>query len=264
GGELIIPRGEDVLKEGDLLYFVSEADKLNFGMELLGHKIDTIKRVMINGGDYIGLYLARQLEKQGVSVKIIEKDPVVCSKLIRKLNKTIVLNESATERHFLEQENIGSMDAFISVTGDDEDNILSTLLAKSLGVPWSVTLSNQLSYVPLMSSIGIDVVVNPRLIATSEILHFVRRGKVLSVAALKEDIEIIEVEALESSDIVGKPLSKIKWPSSTIVLCVEHEGGIIVPSGDTTINPNDKILLLAHYNDVAKLEKMLTVKLEYF
>src|SRR3989338_11513712 len=106
------------------------------------------------------------------------------------------------------------MDAFCAVTGDDENNILSSLLAKRLGTPWTVTLANQAAYVPLVTTIGVDVVINPRTISAGAILQFIRKGKVLSVASLREEIEIIEAEALESSDIVDKPIAEIKWPRS--------------------------------------------------
>jgi len=262
--ELIVPKGEDVLRVGDLIYFVTEPEMVPKAMEQLGYGGGTLRRVMINGGDHIGLYLAKRLEEEGVSVKIIESDPARCSVLIRNLDKAVVLNGVATDQDLLVQENIKDMDAFVAVTDDDENNILSTLLAKRLGSSWNVTLADQTAYVPLVAAIGIDVVINPRMLAVSAILHYVRRGKVLSVASLREEVELIEVEALESSHLVDKKLSNIKWPSRSLVLAIQRGDEIIIPKGETVVKPHDKVLIFAARDVVSKIEKMLTVQLEYF
>lgn len=262
--QMLMPGGGDVLKEGDLLYYVSRPDNVPKVMEYLGHSAGSVKRVMIDGGGAIGLELAKNLEKEGVSVKIVESDPHRCSVLIRHLDKSVVLNGQATDQELLQQENSKDMDAFIAVTGDDENNILSSLLAKHLGTPWVITLANQTAYVPLVTMIGVDVVINPRLLAAGAILQYVRKGKVLSVASLLDEIELIEVEALESSDIVDKKVDEIGWPERSLVLAIERGDEVIIPRGETEIHPHDKVLLFAHKEEVPKIEKLLTVKLEYF
>ena len=180
------------------------------------------------------------------------------------MDKSVVLNDTATDQAFLNQENVKEMDAFISVTGDDEDNILSSLLAKRLGTPWTITLTTQISYIPLITTIGIDVAISPRLISNSALLHFIRRGKVLSVSALQEDIEILEIEALETSNIVGKPISEAKIPKGALMLGVERDGNISIIDGHTVIQPGDRVLVQAQSHAVPKVEKLFTVKPEYF
>src|SRR3989338_2028464 len=194
GQQFLIPKGPDVLKEGDLFYYISVQDNVPKIMQYLGHSSEPVKRVMIDGGGKIGLDLAKSLEKEGVSVKIVESDSHRCSVLIRNLDKAVVLNGLATDQDLLNQENIKNMDAFVAVTADDENNILSSLLAKRLGAPWGITLANQTAYVPLVTTIGVDVVINPRLLAAGAILQYVRRGKVLSVASLRDEYELIEAE----------------------------------------------------------------------
>lgn len=262
--QMFVPRGGDVLKEGDLIYFVARPEGVHRIMEYLGHMGGAVKRVMIDGGGAIGLMLARKLEEDEVSVKIVENDPQRCSVLIRNLNKSVVLNGLATDQELLIQENIRNMDAFISVTNDDENNILSSLLAKRLGAPWTITLANQTAYVPLVTTIGVDVVINPRLLAAGAILQFVRRGKVLSVASLRDEIELIVVEALESSELVDKKISEIPWPERSLALAIERGDEVIIPTGETEIHPHDKVLLFAARDAIHKMEKLLTVKLEYF
>lgn len=263
-GQYFIPKGPDCLKEGDLIYYVAPAGRVPKIMEYLGHSGGSVKRVMVDGGGPIGLELAQRLEEEGVSVKIVENDAVRCSLLIRQLDKSVVLNGQATDQDLLIQENIKNMDAFVAVTNDDENNILSSLLAKRLGCPWTITLANQTAYVPLVTTIGVDVVVNPRLLAAGAILQYVRHGKVLSVASLRDEIEVIEAETLESSDLVDKKVHDIAWPAGSLVLALERGEEVIIPVGETEIRPHDKALLFAHREVVPKIEKLLTVKLEYF
>ena len=262
--QLIVPKGTDCLKEGDLIYFVAMPDNIHKIMEYLGHSGGSVKRVMIDGGGTIGMTLAKSLEAEGVSVKIVENDPNRCSVLIRNLDKSVVLNGLATDQDLLLQENIKNMDAFISVTSDDENNILSSLLSKRLGAPWAITLANQTSYVPLITAIGVDVVINPRLLAVGAIMHYVRRGKVLSVASLRDEVELIEVEALESSELVEKKISEIPWPPRCLALAIERGEEVLIPTGETVIAPHDKVLLFVAKDAIAKIEKLLTVRLEYF
>lgn len=259
-----IPRGADCLKENDLIYFVAPPETVPKIMEDLGHSGEPVKRVMVDGGGPIGLEVARRLEGEGVSVKIVENDPGRCSLLVRKLDKSVVLNGPATDQDLLIQENIKSMDAFCAVTGDDENNILSSLLAKRLGCPWTITLANQAAYIPLVTTIGVDVVVNPRLLAAGAILQYIRHGKVLSVASLREEIELIEAETLESSDLVDKKVQEVAWPEGSLVLALKRGEEVIIPAGETEIKPHDKVLLFAMREVVPKVEKLLAVKLEYF
>lgn len=263
-GQTIIPTGKNRILSGDTVYFATESENIYKVMRLFGFETETTKRVMIHGGTFIGQYLARNLEQNDIQVKIIEPDSKLCSNLVRRLNKTVVLNESATDENLLRQENVGEMDAFISVTDDDEDNILSSLLAKRLGVPWTITVTRHIGYIPMITTIGIDVAISPRLISNSTILHFIRQGKVLSVSSLQEDIEILEIEALETSDIINVPIRDARLPKETLILSIQRGDEIIIPVGSTVIRAGDKVLIQANSSAVPKVEKLFTVKPEYF
>lgn len=264
GGQFIIPTGNDTIMAEDNIYFAAERKNVPEGMKLLGHRREKIDDIMIHGGGFIGRNLASTLEKCGVNVKIVEPDPKMCSVASRSLNKSVILNAPGTDQDLLEQENISKMDAFVAVTKDDEDNILSALLAKRLGCPLAIALSHKTAYQPLISSIGIDIVINPRQIANNTILHFIRRGRVLHASSLHETAEIIEVEALETSELIDKPIHKLRLPDAVLMLSIRRGGQNIVPYGDTIIRAGDHVLFLAKRDSISAIEKFITVKLEYF
>ncbi|MBU1905017.1 MAG: NAD-binding protein, partial [Proteobacteria bacterium] len=188
-----------------------------------------------------------------------------CAGLSETLEHVIVINGDGTDKGLIEEENVEGVDFLVAVTGDEASNILISLLAKGLGAKKTVTRVSKLSYVPLMSAIGIDTVVSPRLSAVRAILQHIRPGRIISVAPLKGELaEAIEAEALETSDIVNIPLSKVKMPKGAIVGAIVRGDEIIIPRGDSVIRPKDHLIIFALQAVIPKLEKLLTVKLEYF
>jgi trk system potassium uptake protein TrkA len=206
-GELIIPTGNDRLETGDLIYFISEEDKLLDTLSLFNKYDQPVKRALIVGGGRIGFRLASLLEEKSIYCKIIEKNADRCAYLADRLNKTIVLHGDGSDQGLLAEENIQDMDIVITLTKDEETNILASLLAKRMGARKSITRISKFSYFPLMDAIGIEQVVSPRLSAINTILQHIRKGKVLSAISIKgEQAELIEAVALETSDIVSTPL----------------------------------------------------------
>ena len=263
--QVIIPQGSDSILAGDLVYLVARNREVEQALELFGIKEKSLRRVIIIGAGQTGQALAREMDRTKINVKIIEKDEVLCAELSAGLTHVTVINGDGTDKELLEEENIGSADCVVTITGDEESNILISLLAKGMGTRKTVTRVSKLSYLPLMSAIGIDTVVSPRLAAVRAILQYIRPGKILSVAPLKgEHAEAIEAEALETSEIVNKPLHKIKMPKGAIVGAIFHENEIIIPRGETVIKPGDRLIIFALQQVLPKLEKLLTVKLEYF
>ena len=160
---------------------------------------------------------------------------------------------------------MGDADVLVALTNDEETNILVSLLAKNLGAGTTITKVSKFSYIPLMSTIGLQKVVSPRLSAISSILHDVRKGKILSaISVLGEEAEMIEAIALETSAITGRPLKKISFPKGAILVSIIREDAIMIPSGNSVVEPGDRIIIFARRQVVHKLEKMLTVKLEFF
>ena len=263
--EQIIPRGNDRLEPGDLVYFISEEDKLLDTLSLFNKYDQPVNRALIIGGGRIGLRLASLLEENSIYCKVIEQNPDRCAYLAERLNKAIVLHGDGSDQGLLAEENIQDMDIVITLTKDEETNILASLLAKRMGARKSITRISKFSYFPLMNAIGLEQVVSPRLSAINTILQHIRKGKVLSVISIKgEQAELIEAVALETSEIVAKPLSKISFPKGAMVAGIIRKENIIIPTGDSVIEPGDRVIIFARREAIPKIEKILAVKLEYF
>jgi trk system potassium uptake protein len=262
---LIIPTGNDRLKAGDLVYFISEEGQMLNTLKAFDKRGEPVKRVLIIGGGRIGTRLAQRLEDKSLSVKIIEKSPDRCTELADILRKTVVLCGDGSDQDLLREENIQDVDLVVTLTSDEETNILASLLAKRLGARKSITKISKFSYFPLMLTIGIEQVVDPRLSAINTILQHIRRGKVLSAVSIKgEEAEVMEAVAMETADIVGKPLKDISFPKGVLVTAILRDEHVIIPTGDSIVEPNDRIVIFAKREAIPKIEKILAVKLEYF
>jgi len=266
-GNVVVPGGEDQMAIGDEVYFAVETTHLTRAMASFGHEEKEARRVIVIGGGNVGLFLAQALEEDhpNVSTKLIEIDEERAHYVAEQLTRTVVLHGDALERELLEEANVQATETVIAVANDDEVNILSSLLAKRYGCPRAVTLINNASYAPLITSLGIDVVVNPRAITVSRILEHVRRGRIRSVHSLPDGLaEVIEAEALETSPLVGAPLREIDLPPGMLVGAIARGEEVIIPRGDTVIQAHDRIVMFTDADTVKKVEKMFTVRLEFF
>ncbi|MFO7739100.1 MAG: Trk system potassium transporter TrkA [Thermodesulfobacteriota bacterium] len=265
GSRVLIPHGEDTIKPDDLVYVVARRDELLNVLGLFGIKEQELKRIIIVGGGQTGSALANALDGTRISTSLIDRSPSRCEELAGSLQRVMVINGDGTDRELLLEENVSSADFLVTLTGDEESNVLISLLGKGLGVRKTITRINKLSYIPLVSSIGLDTIVSSRLSAIRAILQHIRRGKIVSVAPLKgEHAEAIEAEALTTSEIVNTPLSRIKFPKGALIGAVVRGDEIIIPRGDTRIQAGDRLIIFALHEAIPKLEKLLTVKLDYF
>jgi len=265
GGVLTIPRGDDSLMAGDLIYFVTETENLVETLTIFDKQAEPIRRVMIVGGGRIGLRLCNLLEEKNIYTKIVEKSPDRCLELAKRLNKVVVLHGDGSDQELLNEEGIRDMDLVVTLTDDEKTNILASLLAKRMGARKTITRITNFSYFDLMETIGLSQVVSPRLSAVNTILKYIRRGKVLSAVSLQgEQAEVLETVAMETSDIVGKPLNKISFPKGVLVTVIIRADQVIIPSGNSVIESGDRVIIFTTWQAVPKIEKIMAVKLEYF
>lgn len=264
--EVIIPRGGDVLREMDTVYVIADRESLRRAIEMSGLEGDPPRRFMILGGTDVGVRTAMELEKGGFShIRLVESDQERCEEIASELDRTMVLKADAVDEDFLKSEGILEVDAFLALTDNDETNALTALLAKRMGVKRVAALTGKMEYHRLLSVIGVDVVVNPRLEGASRILQFVRKGNVRSVSMLPgEGVEAIEFEAMETSSIVGRPLRKIRFPAGSIMGAVERGREIFIPDGSSVIWPGDRVIVFARRDAIPKVEKLMAVSLDYF
>jgi len=263
--KLIVPSGNSVIEAGDYIFAVIDAARVRDLLLFFGKDTEPPRRIIIIGGGNTGLMLAEEIEKRGFSVKLIEKRHDKCEFLAARLEKTIVLHGDGTSQELLKEEHIEDTDFFIAVTNDEEANILGALLAKQLGARKVVSLIRRIDYIPLVARVGIDGVINPRHAAISRILHYIRKGKIISATPLRdESAEAFEFIALETSEITDRPFKEIHFPRGTIVGAIVREEEIIIPDGESVIRPGDHVVIFTPRAAIAELEKLLTVQLEYF
>jgi trk system potassium uptake protein TrkA len=257
GHKVIIPHGAEVLRPGDQVYVVTTSQNLETAYRFMGlRRQASLDRVFILGGKQIGIWVAEQLEKQGVGVKLFERDGERCEKISQILKKTVVVHADGTDEATLMAENIQGVGAFLALTGHDEDNIIASLLARKLGAKKVVGLVNRLNYLPMAQRLGINTSVSPRLAAVDLILRYVRKGRVISVTTFREtEAEAIELIAGAGSKYVGKALKEVRFPRGAIVGAIARPNGeVIVPRGGASIQPGDRVIFFALEGTVPELE----------
>jgi trk system potassium uptake protein TrkA len=263
----MVPTPEDQMLPGDEVYFVIDKEHTERGMVAFGHEEQEARRICILGGGNIGLFLAQQIEDKhlGMKVRVIENDRERAEFVSKSLDHAVVLHGDALDPDMLKEAAVEMAETVVAVTNDDETNILAALLAKRYGAKRTMALINKTSYHPLVGPLGIDVVVSPRAITVSNILQHVRKGRIHAVHSLHEGFgELIEADALETSPLVGKPLKDIKLPHGVLIGAVVRGGSVISPRGSTVMQAKDRIILFAAASAVKKVEKMFSVRLEYF
>ncbi len=267
GDKAMVPSSTDQMLPGDEVYFVAARDHVPRAMAVFGYEDQAARRIVIVGGGNIGATIGKDMEgsASGVSARIIELDIDRARKVSELLPTTNVIQGDALDSDILEEANIASCETVVAVTDDDETNILASLLAKRHGVKRAITLVNKTDYTSLITTLGIDVVVSPKVITVSKILQHVRRGRIRQVHALRDGFaEIIEGEAMDTSPLVGTPLKDARLPKGVIVGAVIKAGQVVIPRANTVIDADDRVVLLAAADSVKKVEKMFAVRLEYF
>lgn len=262
-GKVIIPHGDTTIEDDDFIYVIGEKAPildLNSKVHEKGKYTD-LQKVMIIGGGKTGFYLADMLSEFGAAVKIIEKSKERCHYLSTHLEDVMILHGDATDLSLLEEENLDLMDAVVTATGYDEDNLLLALTAKRHGIEDVIAKVSRASYAEIISSMGIDMALNPLDITTSNILRFVQGSKkILSSQLIQGQAEIMEIIATPHMKILDKPLRELDLPKGIIFAAIHRGTDVIIPNGDTVILEDDKVILLSLLSDISTTEKLLTDK----
>ena len=260
------PHSDDQLESGDNIYFVTGREDVGRALEIIGVASLQARRVVLVGGGNIGLHVARELEKTGnMKIRIIEQSQKRASFIAEQLERTVVLHGSGLDRSILHEAGAADAQTVVTLTNNDQVNVLSAIIAKREGTRRAMALVNESEYGPLSQSVGIDRHIDPRAITVSTVLQHVRRGRIKSVFSLLDgQAELIEAVALETSNLVGETLKNVSLPTGVVVGAVARGDEIILPTAETVINAGDRVVLMALRENVKDVEQMFRVSLEYF
>ncbi|MDO4998585.1 MAG: Trk system potassium transporter TrkA [Neisseria sp.] len=266
---MIVPTAQTVIIEGDEVCFLADSRYVKTIMRELRPFEQQTRRVMIAGGGKIGYRLAKQVENQ-YDIKILESNANRAEWLAENLDNTLVLHGSASDEELLDHEYIDEIDVFLALTNDDENNIMASLLAKDLGAKRVITIINRSRYVDLLEGNQIDIVVSPHLITIGSILAHIRQGDVVAVHPLRrgnaEAVEVVVHGTKETSALVGRKVSEVKWPQGChIAALVRDEEVIMGHKEDVLIEDGDHMIFFVSRRRVTReLEKLIQVKMGFF
>lgn len=268
-GKVIIPHGDTTILENDLIYVIgAKKDILNLNKTVREKgKYTNLQKVMIIGGGKTGLFLSKKLAEFNVSVKVIERDKERCYYLAERLENVIVLNGDGTDINLLKEENIDDMDAVVTATGFDEDNLLLALTAKNRGVEDVIAKISRGIYTDMVAQLGVDMALNPLDISVSYLLRLIKgKKKVVSSQLIQGQAEIMEVIVDSDMRIAKKSLKDLSLPEGALIAAIHRGTELIIPNGDTVINYDDKVLFICLLSDLIELEKILknTGKFDFF
>ena len=252
----IIPRGDTIFKEGDKVVFMTSRGGDQELFDLSGKVKVEIKDVMILGGSQIGYKTAKDLCQSKFNVKLIESKKDTAEDLADELPNALVICGDGRNVDILEEENITEMDAFISVTGNSETNIMSCLLAKSKGVKKTIALVENMDYYQLSQSIGIDTLINKKLLAANNIFRYIRKGEVVAMTKLTNmNAELLEFVVKPNSKITNKIIKELNFPRSAIFGGVIRNGEGLIPLGDFKIEAGDRVVVCCLPRSISNVEK---------
>ncbi len=256
GIRTIVPSGKDLLLPNDQIFIITTPEGIEKVLELAGKDKAKIDDIMILGGGKIGKKSAQLLENM-LNVKLIESNKGRSSELADVLRKTLVIQGDGRDIDLLAQEGIIDMDAFIAVTNDAETNIIACLMAKHLGVSKTIALVDNVDYIPLTQTIGLDSLVNKKLIAANSITKFIRKSNVVTIASLQGiDAEVFEFIAKPGSPITKNPVRKLNFPKNAIIGGYVRDGKGFITKGDSHIQANDKVVVFSLPFEINKVEKL--------
>jgi trk system potassium uptake protein TrkA len=234
---------------------VTRQERLDRALAILGKDSERISKVMLLGGSLAALEVARRLEEHDFTVTLVESNHERAVEAAAVLAKTLVVEAQGYEIDTLVKEGLMEMDAFVSLSADEENNIILGLLARHLGVKKTVAMVSRTPYMVLLPSLGINSTVNIHQSTANAILRFIRKGEVLSVSTLQGiKAEVIELRIRPKSKVLKKPLRDLALPAGSLVAAVVRGSDAFVPNGESLLEAGDQVILLALPKAIDKIE----------
>jgi trk system potassium uptake protein TrkA len=256
GNETILPRGRQLLRRNDHIYFIVKRDEKETLIKILGKELQKIKKIMVIGGTELGVSIAKRLERK-YNVVIVESDKFTCKGLIDQLDDALVIKGDPSNLEILHEEGLQEMDAFIAVTPNSETNILTSLLAEQEGVFKTIALVDNTDYTHISQNIGIDTLINKKLIAANNIFRYVRKGQIEAITSLHGvNAEIIEFVVHKNNRLTRAKLRDLHFPQSAIIGGVIRGDQSLIPDGDFQLQVNDKVIVFSMPESISRVEEM--------
>ena len=254
--DTIIPHGNDRFEVNDHAYFIALPNAIDKVIMLsTREKKQGLKRVMVLGGSKVGINASKQLSKK-YNVKLIELDKQKCFDLADMLPNVMVINGDGRDVELLQEEGIDETDAFIAVTGNSETNIISSLVAKDHNVKKTIALVENVDYIHLSQNIGVDTMINKKLIAANFIFRYIRKGDIINLTSIHGvDAEVLEFVIKVESKITRDTLRSLDLPDSVIIAGVIRKGEAIIPKGDFQFRPKDRAVVLCKPESIQQVEE---------
>ena len=258
GDLLFVPNGLTEINEDDKLIFMGTSHSLDILAGTFFHEKERVKSVAIIGGGKVGYMLAKTLEVMKIKTKIIEKNYERCEELSENLNSTVVLNGDGTDLKLLNEEDIGLCDVVISVTNNDERNLLCSLLVKQLGVKRVIARVSKVLNIPLFEKVGIDIAVSPKTSAINEVKNDLAETDVDILATVEQgEAEVLEI--LVKEDYNNKMVKDIRFPAPAIIGVIQRRNRVIIPKGDTLIRQNDVLIVFTKAENAQEIKELFKV-----
>lgn len=255
-GETIIPRGDTVLRKGDHLYISTQNKHLDSAMSFVGKQLKSVKNVMIIGGTELAMKTAERIERD-YAVTIVMQDQGREQRCLESLHRSLIVHADPSNIDALKEEGLEKMDAFIALTPNSETNIITSLMAEELGVYKTIALVNNVNYTHISQNIGIDTIINKKLIAANNIFRFVRKGKIEAIASLHGvDAEIIEFTIHKKNRLLKHPIKDLRIPKKSVVAGVIRGQESYIPTGDFFFQMHDKVIVLALPESIRQVEEL--------
>ncbi len=258
-GQLSIPNGETEICSDDKLIFMGTSHSLDILAGTFFHEKEQVKNVAIIGGGNVGMMLAQSLETLKIKTKIIEKNLERSQCLAENLHNTLVINGDGTDLKLLDEEDIGSSDVVISVTNNDERNLLCSLLAKQLGVKRVIARVSKVLNIPLFEKVGIDIAISPKNSAINEVRNDLQENDVDILATVEQGQgEVLEIGVLP--DFNNRKIMELQFPKSAIIGTIARNNSVIIPKGTTELKTGDVLIIFTKAEDAMEIKKFFKVK----
>lgn len=249
--DVYIPNGDFVLEEGDRIHITGENHNISAFLRSIGAINYRIRSLLIVGGGRISYYLSKMLDERGFQIKIVEKNKARCDELCELLPRVSIIHGDGSDFESLESEGVDNMDAFAALTGIDEENLIMAMVAKYKKIPKVITKVGRFGYLPLLEVMGLDSVVNPKILTVTQITQYVRAmqnslgSNVKTLHRLIDGkAEAVEFTALEGIRHLGEPLESIRFKKNILIAALVRKGRVVIPHGKDFIQKDDSVILL--------------------